>query len=171
MATDKTDKKTTKVDTDYDEELFPTQEEYTDFAKDWGEAQEENEKADPTGNFIVEITDATFGTSKGGRKQIHYELKVHGGKSDGVTINKYDGLGSPGQMQMAQKSLGNLGIDITKLSPKTLPAVVLDTVGTFVHVLGKQSEQFYNIYFNRIASKKQVAAAKDGKDTEKGKVF
>lgn len=138
-------------DESFDESLFPAEGDKKAADEAWDAGKEETARGNPIGNFNAEIKSAVLGRSKSSdRLQISYELVIAAGEFRGVTIRKYDGLGSPQQTSITQNGLKKLGVDINTVTMKTLPAVLVDLEGKFVAITTKQNGDFYNIYFQRI---------------------
>lgn len=143
------------ADTGVDESLLPNGEgggqdfdlDDPEMQKLWNEGKDELEKGEPVGTFRVLVKSAAVGKSNSsGRTQIKYELVVtEGHESAGITLFKYDGLGSAKQVSMTMKQLNNLGVVVPKFN--LLPAALLDLQGSVVEVNAKKNGDFYNILF------------------------
>lgn len=141
-----------------DESLFPTAESFGEFETVFKEGQEELKN--PIGVFQGRIVSATFGRSaSSNRPQITYKLEILVGKYKDREVMKYDGLGTPQQAKIALQSLNRLGVDAAKLTPKTLPAVLLTLAGIYLTFEAKQNGDFYNVYFQKKLDKETMDLA------------
>jgi hypothetical protein len=129
----------------------------------WGAGQEQVAKGEPLGTFRVQIEKATVGRSNSsGRLQIHYELTVCGEhESAGITLHKYDGLGTPQQASITQRQLAALGVNTGQVNGKQLPGVLLALQGSVVEVMARKNGDFYNIYFQKVINTEADGIAAD----------
>ncbi len=156
-------------DEEVDSSLFPDQASLAEGESLWNAGKEEAAKGQPEGQFNVEVVKADLGKSNSsGRTQIHYELKVVSGESAGITLHKYDGMGTAKQAAITQQQLARIGVDVRATSMAMLPAVLSELVGTTLAVTGKKNGDFYNIYFNKAVV---ADAGGDGKPTKDNNPF
>lgn len=139
---------TTPHNEEVDNSLLPDPAAQADAEQAWNDGTKLAE--DPVGVFTCVIKNVTVQPSKSsGRLQVGYELEIVGGEHAGRTVRKFDGLGSPEQVKIAQDSMKALGLDPTKIRLDQLPATMLTVEGKTVEVEGKMNGQYYNIYFRR----------------------
>ncbi len=147
-------------DDEVDNTLFPDPSAAAEADAIWQAGADENEKGKPQGAYNVTVVKAELGKSNSsGRLQIHYELKVETGDSAGITLHKYDGLGTAKQAAITQQQLARVGIDMRGMTMQKLPAVLASLVGSTIGVTGKTNGDFYNIYFNKAVD---TAVGSDG---------
>lgn len=134
-----------------DDALFPSKDDAAAAEAAWSGGAEALANGSPVGNLTLEITDAELMRSaSSSRLQIHYELTILAGVAAGVVLHKYDGLDKPETAKISQSQLKRLGIDTSKVSLKTLPAVLLNLKGKKISANAKQNGEFYNIYFTKV---------------------
>lgn len=149
------------AENEIDQALFPDPSKLQDAEKMWGEAEDLAAAAKPVGNFTGVIGLAELGrAASSDRLQIHYHVTIEGGPSDGVELDKYDGLGSPEQTNITQQQLKNVGIDTKSVTIKTLPAHLLGLKDKKVIFTGKKNGQYYNINFLKLAGNDQTGSAR-----------
>ena len=103
----------------------------------------------PIGTFQVKLTDAFKGNSQSsGRPQITYEMVILAGPHKDIVLKKYDGL-TDTTITITMGQLKALGVDIKKLTSRTLPSVLLALKDTILTVKCMQNGDFYNIYFQK----------------------
>lgn len=134
-----------------DNALFPDADSLAEAEGMWSGAEEMQKASQPVGNFVAEITEAELTRSASSdRLQIHYGLLLVGGQSDGLQLNKYDGMGSPEQANITRQGLAKLGVNVANVTMKTLPATLLKLVGMRVRIrTARNKGGYYNIYFDK----------------------
>lgn len=146
------------VPAEVDQELFPDQETFASDQDAWSGGQAEAQM--PIGTFQVEIKEAVLERSKSSSSlQIRYMLEVVGGEHHGKKIPKFDGLNTPQRAKISQQQLQRLGVDTSKVTLATLPAVLLDLQGKKAVVTGKMNPPYYNVNFQRIVDPNQAVGA------------
>lgn len=163
----------TPTNEEIDPSLFPDASAMKDADDIWKGGEEEAAKRNPVGSFLWEIEDAELTRSTSSDKlQIHYHLKVLSPPENiGVEVDKYDGLGSPKQASITQQQLKRIGVDTSKVTMKTLPAILLELKGKKVLGTAKQNGDFYNMYFSKLApdGTNALAAAASGNGAKGGR--
>jgi hypothetical protein len=143
---------------DVDQSLFPDAASVQDAEQVWEGGTAEAAKRNPVGNFVATIDEAILcRAASSDRLQVKYSLKLVGGEFDGTELMKFDGLGSPQQAGITQGQLKALGVDVSKVTLKSLPATLLNLNGKKVMIACKQNGEYYNIRFMRLAGENITA--------------